>query len=173
MKWDRSNVLGLAKAACKICQGDGMRISEQRGRETPCYCVFRAVFRACYNRFRECNLSSRTVTISLGTPRGPVGRQRFSRKREEYIADFCLISRRVLDDYEHRIFRYHFVLGADWRLCTRMLKMDRAFAETDPYPLFPVSEYFDVEVGQPARPPLPPPVRRQPNFKRLTLPLSA
>jgi hypothetical protein len=189
MKWDRSNVLGLARVACKICQGHGMRISDQRGRETPCYCVFRAVFRACYNRFRECNLSSRTVTISLGCPRGPVGRQRFSRKREEYMADFCLISRRVLDDYEHRIFRYHFLLGADWRLCARMLKMDRgnffhlvyriqqklgcAFAETSPYALFPVTEYFDVEIGQSAPPPCIPPVRRNPNHKPLILPLSA
>ena len=105
------------------------------------------------------------------------------------MADFCLISRRVLDDYEHRIFRYHFLLGADWRLCARMLKMDRgnffhlvyriqqklgcAFAETSPYALFPVTEYFDVEIGQSAPPPFIPPVRRNPNHKPLILPLSA
>src|SRR5262245_62024010 len=124
-KWDRSNVLGLARASCKMCHGQGMRITEQRAREVPCYCVFRAVFRACYNRFRVCSVASRTVTISFGRARGPVGRQKFSRKREEYMADFALIARRVLDDYEHRIFRYHFLLGADWRLCTRMLNIDR------------------------------------------------
>ena len=190
-KWDRSNVLGLAKTACKLCKGNGMRISQQRGRETPSYCVFRAVFRACYNRFRECNMASRTVTISFGRARGPVGRQKFSRKREEYMADFCLIARRVLDAYEHRIFRYHFILGADWRLCTRVLKIDRgnffhllyriqqkagrAFAETNPYPLFPLTEYFETEIGRPVPPPLIPGKRRPRNFKRLlpNLPLSA
>jgi hypothetical protein len=94
----------------------------------------------------------------------------------------------VLDDYEHRIFRYHFVLGADWRLCTRMLKMDRgnffhivyriqqkvgrAFAETDPIRSF---RYRNTSTWRSASrsAAADPPVRRQPNFKRLTLPLSA
>jgi len=89
------------------------------------------------------------------------GRQRAStwgRKDEEFIADFCLISRRVLDDFEHRLFRYHFLLGADWRLCSRQLgidrgnffhavyrieqKLGRVFRELEPYPLFPLDEYF-------------------------------
>ena len=74
------------------------------------------------------------------------------------MADFCLVSRRVLDDEEHRIFRFHFLLGADWRLCCRRLNMDRgnffhsvyrieqklgrAFAELRPYALYPLDEYF-------------------------------
>ena len=29
----------------------------------------------------------------------------------------------------------------------------RAFAETDPYPLFPLNEYFETEIGNPAPPP--------------------
>ena len=187
--WDRSKVLGLAKVSCKICHGTGMRISPHRGKEAPCYCVFRAVFRACYNRFRECNMASRTVTMTLGSARGPIGKQKFSRKREEFMADFCLIARRVLSEEEHRIFRYHFLLGADWRLCTRMLKMERgnffhmlyriqqkagrAFAETEPYPLFPMSDYFELDVSQPAPPPRFTPVRANRKFRRLILPLSA
>ncbi len=74
------------------------------------------------------------------------------------MADFCLVSRRVLDDFEYQLFRYHFLLEADWKLCCRQLKMDRGnffhsiyriqqklgrtFAELQPYPLFPLSEYF-------------------------------
>jgi len=74
------------------------------------------------------------------------------------MADFCLVSRRTLEDFEHRIFRVHYLLGADWRLCCRQLKMDRGkffhhvydiesrlgrvFAELTPYALYPVSEYF-------------------------------
>ena len=74
------------------------------------------------------------------------------------MADFCLVSRRVLDDEDHRLFRYYFLLGADWKLCARQLKMDRgnffhaiyriertlgrAFSEIRPYPLYPLDEYF-------------------------------
>jgi len=91
-----------------------------------------------------------------------VGRSRpstWGRKDEEYIADFCLVSRRVLDDFEYKLFRYHFLLGADWRLCSRKLgvdrgnffhavyrieqKLGRVFRELEPYPLFPVDEYFN------------------------------
>lgn len=71
---------------------------------------------------------------------------------------FCLISKRVLDDLEQKIFLYHFLLAADWKLCTRKLGMDRGnffhaiyrieqkvgrvFRELQPYPLFPLDEYF-------------------------------
>jgi len=74
------------------------------------------------------------------------------------MADFCLVSRRTLDDFDARLFRFHYLLGADWRLCCRQLKIDRGsffhrvydieqrlgriFAELSPYALYPVSEYF-------------------------------
>src|SRR5437879_4683865 len=125
MQWDRSNAIGLARASCKVCHGRGIRRSERRERESPCNCIFRAIFRACYNRFRECDMASQTGTVSPESGRGPKGRQTFSRKREEFMADFCLVSRRLLDDAEHRVFRYHFLLGADWRLCGRQLGIDR------------------------------------------------
>jgi len=125
----------------------------------PCNCVFRAVFRACYNRFRECvakgtQISPVTLEFCQGRDRGRV----YSRKREEYMADFCLVSQRFLDDDEYRVFRFHFLLGADWKLCCRQMKMDRgeffhniyrieqklgrAFAELKPFPLYPLDEYF-------------------------------
>jgi hypothetical protein len=82
----------------------------------------------------------------------------FGRKDEEYMADFCLVSRRNLSEDEHRLFRYHFLLGADWTLCTRKLgmsrgnffhavyrieqKLGRVFRELQPYPLFPLDDYF-------------------------------
>jgi len=158
MQWSRSNSIGLAKASCTHCQGLGMRPVHD-GREAPCDCVFRAVFRTCFNRFRDFAAEGEhTGTVSLEFCRGRDGRRSYSRKREEYLADFCLVSRRVLDDYEHRIFRFHFVLGADWRLCCRQLQMDRGsffhevyrieqrlgrvFAELQPYALFPLSDYF-------------------------------
>jgi hypothetical protein len=82
----------------------------------------------------------------------------WGRKDEEYIADFCQVSRKALDEFEYRVFKYHFLLGADWRLCARKLEMDRGnffhsvyrveqklgkvFRELQPYGLYPVHEYF-------------------------------
>lgn len=82
----------------------------------------------------------------------------WGRKDEEYIADFCLVARRTLDDFEYKLFRYHFLLGADWRLCRRKLgiergnffhaiyrieqKLGRVFRELEPYSLYPLDEYY-------------------------------
>ena len=115
-------------------------------------------------------MGTRTSSISLEFCRGRDTRRTYSRKREEYIADFCLVSRRVLDDFEHKIFRYHFLLGADWKLCCRQLKLDRGtffhsiyriqqklgrtFAELRPYPLFPLDEYFGGRIHRQAGSPL-------------------
>lgn len=94
--------------------------------------------------------------------KGFEGRRSFSRKREEFAADFCLVSKRVLNAEEHRIFRYHFLLGADWRLCCDRLRMDRgtffhevyrieqklghAYSELEPYSLFPLEHYFETVI---------------------------
>ena len=126
---------------------------------TPCNCVFRAIFRACYVRFRQC--ASKEKYISRVSLEANPGRQRKSvwgLKNEEYIADFCLVSRRALDESQYTIFKYHFLLGADWRLCCRKMKIDKGlffyalyrvtaklgktFAELQPYPLYPLSDYF-------------------------------
>jgi hypothetical protein len=84
------------------------------------------------------------------------------------MADFCLISKRELAEADHAVFRYHFLLGADWRLCCRQLKMDRGnffhavyriqqtlgrlFAELQPYSLYPVNEYFGGVIRREIRP---------------------
>jgi hypothetical protein len=90
------------------------------------------------------------------------GRQRKSvwgMKNEEFMADFCLVSRRTLTDSEYKIFKFHFLLGADWKLCCRKLNMERGdffhevyriqqklgktFRELEPHALFPLDEYFN------------------------------
>ena len=158
MEWNRSNAIGLALASCTQCAGHGMR-EIQSNMEIPCSCVFRAIFRACYRRFREC--ASPGVfpgAVSLDHLEGPIGKRIYGLKREEYMADFCLVAKRVLDEEEYRIFRFHHLLGADYRLCCRQLKLERsvffrivhrlerklgrAFREIEPYPLFPLSDYF-------------------------------
>jgi hypothetical protein len=75
------------------------------------------------------------------------------------VADFCLVSRRTLSASEHRLFKYHFLLGADWKLCCRKLDVDRGtffhevyriekklgrtFRELEPHALFPIDQYFN------------------------------
>ncbi|HMF76626.1 MAG TPA: hypothetical protein VK604_13280 [Bryobacteraceae bacterium] len=97
------------------------------------------------------------------------GRQRktvWGLKDEEFIADFCLVSRRTLSEREYLIFKYHYLLAADWKLCCSKLKTDRGsffhdvyrveqklgrtFRELEPHALFPLDEYFNGSGKEPA-----------------------
>jgi hypothetical protein len=158
MEWTRSETLGLAFVHCTTCHGLGLRAG-RRGKDAPCNCVLRGIFRACFRKFRQC--VEKEKHLSQCTLQFTGGRERsfsWGRKDEEYIADFLLMTRRLLDDAEYRIFKMHYLLGADWKLCTIRLKMDRgdffhivykiearlgkAFREQEPYGLFPLDEYF-------------------------------
>lgn len=164
MEWSRSDTIALATHYCIQCHGLGLR-SSRRTRMGPCNCVLRAIFRACHARFRYCVMKEKDISrVSLERIPGREGKYTWGRKDEEYIADFTLVARRSLDDFEYRIFRYHHLLGADWKLCTRMLKMDRGnffhtvyrieqklgqvFRELKPYPLYPVRDYFRTPVRE-------------------------
>ena len=158
MKWTRSETLALAAPGCNTCLGFGLRIGRNQTMH-PCNCVLRAIFRECLERFRECTNREKYMSrITLDPLPGKSRRVAWGRKDEEFSADFCLVSRRTLSEYEHQIFRYHFLLGADWKLCCRKLKIDRGnffhavyrieqklgrvFRELEPYALFPVDDYF-------------------------------
>ncbi|MDQ6678057.1 MAG: hypothetical protein M3Z09_12250 [Acidobacteriota bacterium] len=96
--------------------------------------------------------------VTLVNCSGKDGKRIWARKDEDYIADFCLVSKRSLTEFEYRIFRFHFLLGADWRLCCRKLNMERGnffhavyriqqtlgkiYRELEPFALFPLDEYF-------------------------------
>lgn len=168
MQWSLSDTIGLAKFSCAHCHGTGLRAG-RGGKDTPCNCVFRAIFRACYNRFRECAAKEKYLSkVSLERCSGRDNRYVFSRKTEDYIADFCLVSRRNLNEEEYRVFKFHFLLGADWKLCCGRLNMDRGnffhmvyrieqrlgrvFRELEPYGLFPVDEYFNGRIQKDRRP---------------------
>ena len=182
MEWTRSETIALARHSCSQCHGLGLR-QGHREQMHPCHCVLRAIFRACYARFRHCVTKEKHLSrVSLEIISGREGRWSWGRKDEEYVADFSLVSRRVLTDYEHTIFRYHFLLGADWKLCCRKLKMDRgnffhsvyrieqalgrAFREVQPYPLYPLHDYFFGTM-------LTEPDRKSPVPSAFTVPLHA
>ena len=156
--WTRSEVIGIAKASCTFCHGYGM-LPVLHGVQVPCNCVFRAIFRICHARYRECEvMAAHTNGLGLERGGGPTGYRLYSRKRQEFTADFDLVARRILvpDDYE--LFRLHHLGTADWRVCCRKLNVDRGtffhrvysvaaslgrmFAELRPYPLYPIRDYF-------------------------------
>lgn len=177
MEWSRSETLALAKQSCAACLGTGSRLGKQ-GTISPCNCVLRSIFRACYGRFRHCAEKEKYLS-RVCLERLPGGQRRFvwGRKDEEYIADFVLVSRRTLSEPEYRVFKFHFLLGADWRLCCRRLNVDRGsffhtiyrieqklgrtFRELEPYSLFPLDEYFGETVRQEQPPPRKGPARAE------------
>ena len=165
----RSVALGLARGSCRICHGLGVRDFAVRGRGeysrvlswSVCDCAWRAVWRACYGRFRLYvasgpGMGSPCLTFTPGWE----GKRSYTRKRENYLADFCLVSRRelVAGSLAHRLFVAHFLLGGDWRACCRGLHMERGdffhevyrvevrlgrvFYSLEPYGLWPVREYM-------------------------------
>lgn len=163
MEWTRSETLALAFNACTQCFGMGVR-SLRGGRVKPCSCVLRSIFRACYARFRSSVEKQRHLSMTSldGAHRGGC-RNTWGRKNEEYVADFYLVTRRALNKSDWKIFSAHYLLGADWRLCTRQLKLDRGqyfhsiyriearlglvYRTLAPYPLFPTDEYFQGATG--------------------------
>ncbi|MGE5645623.1 MAG: hypothetical protein ACM336_07515 [Acidobacteriota bacterium] len=158
MEWSRSETIALAKNSCTHCHGLGLNLG-RKGQMSPCNCVLRAIFRACLARFRHCATKERHMSkIALEFIPGRERNFSWGRKDEEYLADFILVSRRSLDKMEYKVFKYHFLLGADWKLCCRRLGIDRGsffhavyrieqilgriFRELEPYGLFPLDEYF-------------------------------
>ena len=160
MEWTRSETLALASHTCTHCKGLGLR-ELLSGKQKPCDCVFRSIFRICLQKFIECATKEKDLSqVTFEIQSGPNRRGCWGRKDEEYMADFMAIGKRVLDEFEQKVFRYHFLLGADWRLCARRLgvdrglffhavyriekKMGRECREVAPYSLFPVDEYFNA-----------------------------
>ena len=172
----RGIALANATETCKYCEGHGTR-KVYKSTQRPCNCVYRAIFRACLNRFRDCaDTGTAFGTVSWEFCPGNRGKRIYSRKQEEYMADFCIVSRRTLDDADHKLFRFYFLLGADWQLCARQLKMDqgnffhaiyriertlgKTFSELQPYALYPLDEYFGSSVPKGPTMAAPRPVRQ-------------
>jgi hypothetical protein len=169
MDWTRSETVALAASKCVYCQGLGLKPGRGQRRLVPCNCVFREIFRLCFNKFKKCAKQEKYLCHVSGEIYGSNGQRRliWGRKIEEYIADFYLVSKRTLTEEEWPVFNAHYLMGADWRLCCAQLKMDkgnffhavyriqqklgRAFREVAPYALFPLDEYFKTAIRRPER----------------------
>jgi hypothetical protein len=167
-EWTRSETFGLAKRHCVKCFGAGLTVTDLSGKVSPCNCVLRRIFRICLNRWRSIQIEARNgmSCVRYGVLRIRTSRRStmYSRKNEEFCADFELLARRTLDPGDLKIFRLHFLWGADFRYCCRALKLNRGlffhavyrieqklgkvYRTTRPYSLFPLDEYFGGVSGQ-------------------------
>jgi len=160
MEWNRNDLARLALPSCSSCGGFG--VVEAKGEVVPCKCALRAAFRVRHARFRQC--------VDVGKYRGRVSFERnasgrsnrgaWGRKEEEFMADFSLVARRSLDASHYRLFRYHFLLGADAKLCCKRLSISNGaffhaiyriesvlgyvFMTLEPYALYPPRDYFGL-----------------------------
>jgi hypothetical protein len=182
---ENGQYIALALVGCVRCKGLGT------SGQGACICVDRSVFRIVLAKFRQCATGGHLVRpFNIDGTSGPQGhRVSNGRKNEEFCADVWLVAKRTLTNpTEWAVFRFFHLLGADWKLCGgRRLGMDkgaffhvvyrveqkmgRVFRELQPYPLYPIDEYFQgntrrvavlpfpvqpARLGTPLRPPLAP-----------------
>jgi hypothetical protein len=136
--------------------------------------VLRAIFKACHRKFESVAKSPKGAGIVCldRTGSGRINHMYFSRKSEEYTADFYLMCRRTLTPAEWTIFKFRYLLGADTALCARRLattvqalsvrcyhievKLGYAFRDTVPFGLWPLDQYFsDTVRGEKVAPTVP------------------
>lgn len=159
--WTHESVAGLFKPLCVRCKNSGLLTAYKQ--KIPCGCVTRAIFRACWRKWKDIHangISLRSSLLRMTQPSGPVNSPHpTSRNHEEFCADFELIAKRTLTDpFEYAVFRLHFLQDKECLECCQRLsinrgtfwhsvfrieqKLGRAFRETEPYAIFPVDEYF-------------------------------
>lgn len=170
---DRSSLVAMALATCTRCNGTGV------AQESVCSCVNRGVFRSVMNKFRECASGAHHLRPRSMERSGPQGKTPAGSKSSEYLADVCIIAKRALTEADFRLFQFHYLQGADWKLCCQRLGMSRGnffhvcyrteetlgrvFRELKPYPLYPLDEYFQAFTRTVDARPFPVPAERYPN----------
>jgi len=127
--------------------------------------VYREVFRVCYRRFRQCaraDRSARTVRFTH-MPGGVDRRLVWTRRNEDYCADFQAAGRRALAPETYRVFRFYHLLGGSTDLVSRRIGVPRRdffrllaeiesivgceLALMEPYSLYPPEDYMRLNSG--------------------------
>jgi hypothetical protein len=153
----RSNYLSLALDTCSKCCGSGVKLGL---RIEPCGCVTRNIFNQLLRRYilignEQMTVSSCVPTLVAG---GSDSRFCWSRKNEEFSADFYLLAKRTLAPKDFSIFRLYCLAGCNWKYCVEVLNVSRgdffhavyriqetvgkAAVELRPHALYPLREYF-------------------------------
>lgn len=143
----------LSNSQCRQCRGVGLKANQR------CTCVLRRIFAACHRQWRYLTRRSgaHPTRVTLGKTGGPINRVRMF--ENHFAVDFEIIARRTLSQADYQLFRWVYLLGADWKLLRRTLKtgmtesefrhhcawveetLAHAFCETRPYALWPMDEY--------------------------------
>lgn len=118
----RSDWSALALGTCTHCQGSGLSSAQQT-----CDCIWRGVFRVVLTKVRQCEAGGYLQPIIMDGSSAPrYRRSSHARKREEYKADVYLTAMRTLTDpAELNLFKFHYLHGADWKLCCQKLGLTR------------------------------------------------
>jgi hypothetical protein len=146
--------LAAASSECVYCQGLGV---PAKGKKGTCNCVYREIFRSCLRGYH--NLELPPVRIAPYGESTQIHNMRGSRMRgADFRADFVMLAKRTLPDELLSLFRSRFLNGEPrhiymrrmdldrgeyWHLVYRVsVRMGRAIADSEPYSLYPVSDYF-------------------------------
>src|SRR5579872_2041034 len=138
------HILARELGNCVHCDGTDLYDHQRR-----CACVSRAAFRRCWVVYRFLQMPERFMLIDHCTV------------ASDYCADLYLMAKRTLSAPEWRLFELHFLQGLTWQPCCARLnmgrenfffavyriqrKLGRAFIDTRPHPLYPLSGYFGCE----------------------------
>jgi len=173
MEWTPSTAADLSRYGCPECSGTGL---PSRGRlavcpsqpdQTPsasalrlCTCVYRAVFRACYRRFKHCGkLDPSLRRVRYERTPGAVDRTvTWVRRNEDFRADFHSCGVRALPKHLYHFFSFYYLHGAkEEMVCQRLgisvrgantlmaeieTLVGREIAHLQPYSLFPPRGYM-------------------------------
>lgn len=164
--WSRGMCLALSKSSCSYCHGLGFALTYSRY-YSPCKCVMRRVFRLCLFKYREVSNSydsMHQVRYDLVPAKNTGNRAMYSRPKQEFVADFEIIAKRIFaaSSKEYQVFQLYFLAGQDWKVCTRVVGINRgkffhmvykveeclgrAYFEVRPYPLYPTADYFESDI---------------------------
>lgn len=129
-------------------------------RSSVCNCVLRGIFRDCLAHYWACK-DTTFPRASLSRSQSTGRKTSWSLKNEEYIVDFCNLSRRALvtNPLGLQIFNLHCIQELEWKACTSKMginrgefyhelyrteqQLGRVYGETKPFPLYPLDEYFN------------------------------
>jgi hypothetical protein len=139
---------------CVVCHGEGW-ITWVR-QPHACNCVYRAVFRLCLERHHRMRYEFNACRPSVSKLRR--GGLVAGYPSVEYMADFELLCRRVLDPWHRKLWRLFHMQEREFTDCLLPLRTNRgaffhgvyrveervgrAAIEMEPYPLYPFSAYF-------------------------------
>jgi hypothetical protein len=154
MQWTPETAAQLSRPGCRDCRETGLVSTNL------CDCVSRAVFRACYRRFKHCgtmHVSMRKVNFER-TSKGVDRTLSWVRRNEDYRADFHSCGLRALPRHLYQLFSFYHLHGCSLDVARRRLGMSyrqsvewigevetfvgREIAFLEPYSLFPPQGYM-------------------------------